>query len=361
LSVALILASPHLVRNLVLWGNPVYPAMAKLLGGYLIDQWVILTTFPLWQPVPFFGLTSGWWHRPFDTFPETGPTLAIVVAAFPLVLTRLWRGAVQEAQLLAAILLYSALYLVFLRGPSQGDAERYLLPVVAMAAPLAGAVLEELTRVSWLSIWALLSSFFLLRMYVRIDRVEFFSDMTRVLLLLIVTVFAISAVVFVVRKLSRWAAPQQLQTLASMRLQLLPIMALPFLGIWTATQHPCLFVGYCDATVVVNGGLQQLPETAFVAQLGGRYLSFDDRLEMIGGDPFPGDHPFLERFYVEHLQGAAAVQALKALGVRYIYTSGRVNNPLMLASPMFSQLDDPQLFRRIYAADQGPVAIYELQ
>ncbi|HKV30297.1 MAG TPA: hypothetical protein VJT14_04690 [Candidatus Dormibacteraeota bacterium] len=360
LGVALILASPHLVRNLVLWGNPVYPALAKLLGGHLIDQWVILTTLPIWQPVPFFGLMPGWWHHPFDTFPETGPTLAIIVAAFPLVLTRLWRGALEGAQLLAAILLYSALYVVFLRGPSVGDSERYLIPVVAMAAPLAGAVFEELTRVSWLSIWALLTGFFVLRVYVDIDRVEFFSDMNRILLLLIVMVFAISAVLFVVRKLSRWAAPWQLQTLASMRLQLLPIMALPFFGIWMATQHPCVFVGYCDPSVVISGGLQRVPETGFIDQLGGRYLSFDDRRELIGGDPFPGDHPSLERFYVEHLQGAAAVQALKALGVRYIYTSGRLHNPLMLASPMFSQLDNPQLFRRIYVADQT-VAIYELR
>lgn len=363
LGVAVLLASPHLVRNLVLWGNPAYPALAKFLGGHLIDQWVILKTLPFWQPVPFFGLTSGWWHHPFRNFPETGPTLAILVAALPVVLNGLRRGAIQAAQLLAAMLLYTALYFVFLRGPAVGDPERYLLPVVAMAAPLAGAVFEELTRVSWSSIWALLTGFFILQSYVRVDRTPFFSDMNRVLMLLIVIVFAIGAIVFGIRKLSRWQPPRHLPALASMRLQLLPIAALPFFGIWLAVQNPCLLVGYCNPAFVITGGLQQLPEASFVHQLTGRYLAFDDRREMIGGDPFPGDHPLLEPFYVQQLQGAAGVQALKALGIRYIYWSASFPHPLAQASPLFSQLDDQQLFSRIYSAtNQGAsVAIYELR
>jgi hypothetical protein len=49
--------------------------------------------------------------------------------------------------------------------------------------------------------------------------------------------------------------------------------------------------------------------------------------------------------------------------VRYSYWSDRVAHPLIQASPLFSQLDNPQLFSRIYpATDQGAsVAIYELK
>jgi hypothetical protein len=119
-----------------------------------------------------------------------------------------------------------------------------------------------------------------------------------------------------------------------------------------------------------SAGLAKFPEAQFMSHLPGtvRYLTFEDRTEMLSGEALPGDHPSLERFYANRLEGAAGVAALKSLGVRYVhwYTPSPTHpqSPsLMFASPLFAEFDDPTLFRRVYLEPQSdsPVAIYELR
>jgi len=360
LLIALLLAAPHLLRNEVLFGNPAYPALARIFGGYLIDPWVIHQALPFWQPVPFFDLLPGWWRHLFRNFPETAPVLAFLVAAAPLAVARARRGEAAALQLFGGIAAYGVLYLLFLRAPNIGDPERYLLPVVALAAPLAGLAFDALMRFSLAGVWAFLSIALILQSYLRIDRQIFFSDMNRILIDLVAFAFVVTMAV-TVAMLIRPRLPAIALRIVGLRLQLLPIFALPLIGIWVATDHPCQ-IGYCNPFVIQNG-LQQLPETAFIAAHLGhdRYLTFDDRVEMLGGNPFPGDHPALERFYTQHLDGAAGVDALKALGIRYIYWSTIFDHPLMHASPLFSELNDPALFTPIYADQAKTVTIYELR
>ena len=361
LLIALLLAAPHLLRNEVLYGNPAYPALARISGGYLIDPWVIHQALPFWQPMPFFDLLPGWWRHLFRNFPETAPVLAFVVAAAPLAVAKARRGEAAALQLLGGIAAYTVLYLLFLRAPNIGDPERYLLPVVALAAPLAGLAFDALMRFSIAGVWAFLSIALVLQSYLRVDRQVFFSDMNRALIVLVAFAFVVTMAGVLVHLLLRPRLPALALRVAGLRLQLLPIFALPLIGIWVATNHPCQ-IGYCNPFVIQNG-LQTLPETAFIAaNLGqNRYLTFDDRVELLGGNPFPGDHPALERFYTQHLEGAAGVEALKALGIHYIYWSKIFDHPLIHASPLFAELDDPALFTPIYADQAKTVTIYELR
>jgi hypothetical protein len=233
--------------------------------------------------------------------------------------------------------------------------------VVALAAPLAGLAFEALGRFSLSGVWAFLSVALILNGYVRIDRQIFFSDMNRALIVLVAFAFVVTMAAFLVGIVVRPRLPAAAHRLAALRLQLLPIFALPLIGIWVATDHACQ-IGYCNPFVIQNG-LQRLPETAFIAaHLGqNRYLTFDDRVELLGGNPFPGDHPALERFYTEHLDGAAGVDALKTLGIHYIYWSKIFDHPLMHASPLYAELDDPALFTPIYQDQAKTVTIYELR
>ena len=51
--VAFLLILPFLLRNFLLWGNPLYPGFASLLGGYLIDEWSIRYPLAFMSPFSF--------------------------------------------------------------------------------------------------------------------------------------------------------------------------------------------------------------------------------------------------------------------------------------------------------------------
>jgi hypothetical protein len=348
LAVGLLLISPHLARNWLLWGNPLYPMFAPWLGGYLIDPWVIKESLFGTTPQPFFGLAPDWFLHPFQYFPLTGGALAILPAALFPVLARLRQRDAAAAQLLLAAGLYFACYLVFMRAPNEGEPERHLLPVVALAGPLAGLVFEELTRRSRTTIWSVSALTAGLAWYVAGHHALFRENLVLGLMVLVAFLATRS------RPLARRLPPAR-------RLELLPLFLLPFLviGLWTA-RAPDSTAGY-----VVADGLLQLPEAAFMRGLTGpgTYLTFERRRDLLAGEPFPADHALLERFYRERLDGDEGLRALRALGIRYAYWSSREVHPLMGKSPLFSRLDDAALFRRVYSAtDQvANVAIYELR
>jgi hypothetical protein len=118
---------------------------------------------------------------------------------------------------------------------------------------------------------------------------------------------------------------------------------------------------------LVQDGLLRFPEAKAMGSFDSadRYLTFEDRRDLLPGEPFPADHPFLERFYRDRLGGDDGVRELKRLGVRYIYWSPRFfwDHPLMHESPLYAELDDRQLFSLIYHAGDGlaSVDIYELR
>ncbi len=349
--VGLLLIAPHLGRNLLLLGNPLYPAFARSLGGYLVDPWVLRESLSVTTAVPFFGLPPLWWIQPFESFPYTGPTLAILAAALFPAWRLLRRGNPHALQLLLAAALYFLLYLIFMRLPIDGDFERHLLPLVSFAAPLAGLIFEEVTRRSWLALFTAGALGALLGGYAVGNHL-----LRRENLVLALLVFG---VLLVTR--SRALAGR---LPGSMRLDLLPLFLWPFLvmGLWTG--HPD-----SDPAYPVRDGLWQFPEAGLMSTFDphDKVLTFERRREMLAGEPFPGDHPRLERFYAEQLDGPAGVRELRRLGVRYIHWTKLsplhpITHPLELRSPLYQELDDPRLFRRIYYShdELSTVAIYAL-
>jgi hypothetical protein len=253
-------------------------------------------------------------------------------------------------------------YLLFMRPPNVGDPERYLLPLVVLVAPLAGLVYEELTSLSWRALWcASAISAMLALLLLAWRQLGHLCAETSCL------TWYRSSLILVVLLLAAFAAKQF--TLFKGRPWLnygfLPIFILPFATIALSTTQASGSAGY-----VAKDGLLQFPESAVLTSFTGnrKYLSFEDRREMLGGEPFPGDHPFLERFYRQRLDGEEAVQELKRLGIGYVYWPNvsplhPLNHPLMNKSPLFSEFNDRQLFRLVYAVygPEGRVEIYELR
>lgn len=353
LFLAMLLIAPHLARNLALFGNPLYPAFGQLIGGHLIDPWTWANTLHLSSAVPFFGLPSGWWTQPLAAFPETGPAIALVfVAAIPAA-GRARRGDLAPAQLVLAALLWGVLALFLLRLPDDGDRERHLLLLVALAAPLLGLIVEQLLQWSRMAALSLVGLAALLAWYVLVDHDLKFEAPA----LMLIPLLAIVA-------WRSWRLRAH-DAIPIPRLELAILLLWPFMLLTVNTLGRPMGIGPFG-----SAGLATFPEAHFLSTLPGpvRYLTFEDRTEMLGGEPLPGDHPSLESFYANRLDGAAAVAALKSLGVRYVYwytpsQEHPQDPPLMHASTLFTQLDDPALFRRIYVNDQGQstVTIYELR
>jgi hypothetical protein len=339
------------LRNLALWGNPLYPFFAPVLGGYLMDPWVLRETQSLVTPV--HGFHVDWFIHPVRYFPDSAPMLAILLAAVPPALRRLRRGDLAPMQWLLAAALYAVLYLLFMRVPNDGDSERHLLPMVALAAPLAGLVIEELMSRSWRALWSGVPLLALLVGYASIDHPWTLRwENLGLACLLLLLLFA-------------HRLPRRSRLAPAQRFAWVPIFALPLLMISSSTWHALPMPTY-----VVRNGLMELPEADFIRTVvqHDRYLTFERRVEMLGGEALPGDHPSLERFYRDQLKGEAAVRELQRLGVRYIHWSNLshlhpITHPLQDKSPLFLELEDPALFRRVYYLNDGLsiVGIYELQ
>jgi hypothetical protein len=353
LLVAMLLIAPHLARNLVLFGNPLYPAFGHIIGGQLIDPWTWANSLQYSSAVPFDALPPGWWMQPLTFFPEAAPAIAIVFVASVPAFIAARRGEMAAAQLAIAALIWGAMSLFVLRVPDDGDRERHLLILVALAAPLFGLIVDELLRWSRLAVFCLLALPALAVWYVLGNHDTKFEIATLTLVPLL------GIVAWRSRRLRGRDAG------SPPRLELALLFVLPFLLLTASTPARAFGIGPFG-----RAGLATFPEAEFMASLPGpvRYLTFEDRTEMLSGQPLPGDHASLESFYVNRLDGAAGVAALKSFGVRYIYwytpsLEHPQHPPLMFASPLFKELDDPVLFRRLYVSREGTstVAIYELR
>jgi hypothetical protein len=345
---ATMLAAPHLLRNFQLWGNPIYPAFARLIGGHLIDSWVISNVLPYSTPSPFHGLAGGWWLHPLAAFPATGPALIFLAFALPLSVIRLRAGHPEAFQLWLAAALYVGFYLLFMRVPDDGDTERHLLPVVALAAPLAGMIMQAIWSAGRAGVLATCGLIGMVAWFaLENPRTEW-----GVVNLLLVALALVALLVQASRIDTR---------LINLRLaSRLSICLLPFL------------ILFASATTHANGpDGQGMPESALLQSLpsSSRYLTFDNRVELLGGNAFSGDDPALQHFYQDQLSGEAAVAELKRLNIAEIYWSipppgsGFPPNPLIEQSPLFRELDDPSLFQRIFYRydDSGGAAIYALR
>jgi hypothetical protein len=350
--VGLVLISPHLAHNLTQFGNPVYPAFALKIGGRLVDAWSWENTLRFSSAVPFYGLPPHWWLRPLHYLWETGPSLVMVFAAAVPALARLRRGDSRAAQLVLACALWTGFSLVFLRIPDDGDAERHLLLVTALAGPLFGLVIDQLVRWSRTAVLCFILLTVPLAWYVLDNHVMAFQSANLLVILMLAVILGIT-----------WRWRRQEGVRRGPRYELAALFALPFLVFSVTTWGRPNPEG-----MMVSDGLLSFPEARVLAQLkeGERYLTFEDRREQLAGEPLPGDHPVLETFYQRRLGGWAGAGALKALGVRYIYwyepsLLHPLHPSLMDESPLYAELANPLLFKRLYWDEKSKVAVYEIR
>ena len=353
LALGALLIAPHLVRNLAMWGNPLYPAFARVVGGYLVDPWVLHNVLPYSTPSPLAGLPPDWWIHPLSTFAATGPVLALTAVALPLAIARLKHGDAGAAQLGLAAVLYFACYLLFMRVADDGDSDRHLLAMVALAAPLIGLIFDTITARTTAGAAAALASVLLLAWFVLSNYHSQWGAINAALLLIVLVLAVMTYAPSLGARLRRHG-----------RFDLVVAFMLPFVVIVVASQQP-------QTSVFAAGGLEQLPESAILRGLppSAHYLTFDNRVELLGGRPMSADDPALEHFYQAQLSGIDGINELKHLGIVDIYWSippvGTTypRNPLVFKSPLYAELDDPALFDRVFFRQDasGGAAIYALR
>ncbi|MBI4864717.1 MAG: glycosyltransferase family 39 protein [Candidatus Riflebacteria bacterium] len=134
--VALALFVPFLARNAMLFGNPVYPALPELLGGIGLDRWTLDNLVSVVQAPP------GW------TRIATGLIMLGLVPAFWLLVagrdwSRMGRRDPVSRFFATLIVSFLAIWTVLWIQPLSHP-ERFLLPVVAVAAWLAAPLWEGL-------------------------------------------------------------------------------------------------------------------------------------------------------------------------------------------------------------------------
>lgn len=131
---AFCIVAPHLARNLLLWGNPFYPALAGIVGGTNIDAWAIsnstnlpgLQGFALWFDVVHWGFIA---------------TLFLLLYLFR---TRWWRTPLGLFVVVVYFVYYGGYLLLLRYPPSAGDSSKFLLPILCLAAALGGSVMKDM-------------------------------------------------------------------------------------------------------------------------------------------------------------------------------------------------------------------------
>jgi len=123
LVVPTIITAPFLIRNYLLYNNPVYPGFPSLMGGYQMSEWVLENIVPFYHPS---GLFSG----------ISLLTVLRLVFLLPVVLAVMESKALLKSnnsclKHLGIIgILYFIAWLAVMIAPNSGDPMRFLLPAL---------------------------------------------------------------------------------------------------------------------------------------------------------------------------------------------------------------------------------------
>ena len=138
-SIAFGVCAPHLLRNYLLIGNPLYPALYEWFGGAWINDWSLEHLLPRVVPARSFYLRPRWeiFHEGFF----------ITLLFFLSLLSWPWYRKKKILALALFCLFYSGFYLMFLTWPrSSGISTKLLLPMFIPATLFAGERLNRLFR-----------------------------------------------------------------------------------------------------------------------------------------------------------------------------------------------------------------------
>lgn len=352
---------PHLARNLLLFGNPVYPALAGILGGKNIDAWAIqhstnlpgLQGFALWFDVLHWGF--------------------LAPLFFLLYLFRgKWRKSSLELFIVALYFVYYIAYLLLLRyPPSAGDSSKFLIPILCLAAVLGGSVMKDMftkglrlsetvALIVLLMAWQIVTcrNELLLntnaywpitplhswRAWLGFLNGAIFDFYQTGLIVVVILCYILSTV-----KVSPWIK-KSLLTLAMTIFMGQVFQQIAFPLIWhidRAHKDPIYhYIEYINPRWLQPEGEwmeKNLPRDAML-------FSFDSRFYIIPRRIVPADSYQLKELY-QAKSVAEAVRILKTHGITHIHLNETAYpHPLYQDLPFLSYLDDPRYFLLVYSS-----------
>ena len=361
----ILLFAPLLIRNLVRWGNPVYPAFQQIIGGYLIDEWSLTWISSTYLPD---GL--------FYNFQDTGIRL-LVMAFLPFFVMSAYDAfrdrncVIIFAFLLCVGFILCGSAIMPLKG--NGDTTRYLFAGLLIGTALSGKSLFDLfvddhKRGNGVAIF--MCGWWIMIFFVRDlewPDWNYFAEpskslvhtMNRMFLsatdkLVFITPLVLSGL-FLGDGILAKCRPKFYS-----RLKTIGATSIISLVIWSSlqTEYKRLIHVYKNSSIWINAPYNptqkqwqwmadHLPEDAVT-------ITFDERIYNIPGRVFPADTPLLKKFYqTDDLE--SAVLELKKHGITHIYigcvTEGF--HPLYHLSVVFQNLDDSRYFKQVYYDDQG--------
>jgi len=304
--VALLIIAPHLIRNTIETGNPVYPALTSLLGGKGVTPWYEANTFSL---LP----------RPFSTFnPDFFFKLSYLL--LPLTAAVLFmKKKLPQKLLIIFALTYISLWVLFLRNSEGGlqNAYRYLgssvVALSAAAAPAFMLFLKQDFSSKMKKAFIVVSGFILVYLsYLLIGRKDTVENLVLIGVVSVAIVFTITKINF------KFAS-------AAMLLVFLAPSALSLLVYPTIYSQELL----SDVTYRESGNIpkwidENMPQDAVI-------LYLFEYVYLIPRELVPGDDPSVQPIFTG-IPPEEVLQVLKNRGITHVYSTDTFSGPFSFYS-----------------------------
>ncbi len=128
----LLIISPHLIRNLLVAGNPLYPALLDTLGGIGVTDWFLENRF-LVKPI-----TVTW-----QSVPQIFGRLPIVIVAAAICLCYLRSIPISQRVMVGTFLIGFLIVWLAVLQISEGLAPRYLITCIPLASILISRLFQQ--------------------------------------------------------------------------------------------------------------------------------------------------------------------------------------------------------------------------
>ena len=360
---AILIATPHMLRNYVMLGNPIYPALYRLLGGAWINNWSIAHLIPRVVPAHFFFFRPRWelFHEGFF----------IQLLFFLFLFSRPWYKNGKCLFLASFCVLYVMFHIKFLTWPrGSGISTKLLLPSLIPMSLFAGERLNLILRrkiplwqgaviLALVPLWAIViwrdemislgirDHLSLTHPKDMIHLVWALStDFDKILIWISIALGLVSAKVMG-KTAGRMSAALLLFALTcrpfgecahQLALHLQEYMHSPSYSFWNAAVFPFYFP---EAAWLDNN----LPPDAVIGSLDNRTSIYPRRV-------FPLDSPLLWPMY-QGMDIAQCIALLRQNGVTHLCLSDHTTkpHPLYVMSPIFNNLGNPGYFPLLY---RGP-------
>ena len=361
--------APFLIINWTTLGNPVYPLLARSLGGYQINSWTLEWVLPFSISGRLFSGTSGALIALFGT-----PLAALALAGIFS-----WKDKRDPRWQIGVLGLsiFTGLWFALMGHPNGGDPLRFyfaMLPILAVfAATTVDKLISGQKAFSVLTGGAFLASLVGYALYLAyknklgwpaawptsIDALTgWIEAVYRPLGLSVsgLTMILIAALVRLRGGSSRAHLPALPLLIA---LLLIPVMLFSAITIsFAASGLPA----WSDRLQSISGILKEdaswmesnLPAAA-------RLMTFENRRYLIPREIFLADRLELKPFY-DSQDPAAASEVLKDLGIEYIYINGTHDrvHPLISQSILLQNAQNIKSLALLYSSPDGQSKIYRV-